>query len=86
MELVNTPVPVPLLVLVASAVVGPGVVLQQTPLALIVAFPPTVIVPPLVALIEVIADMAVVVTVDWVVNDCCAPYAVPPALMAYDLT
>ena len=60
-ELVNIPVPVLSVVLVLNAVVGPVVVLQHTPCAVTVAPPSLVIFPPLVAVLCVIADAAVVV-------------------------
>ena len=60
-ELVNIPVPVPSVVLVLNAVVGPVVVLQHIPLAVTVAPPSLVIFPPLVAVVCVIAAAAVVV-------------------------
>ena len=61
--LINVPVPVPSLVFVASAVVGFALVLQQTPLAVIVLPPWSVIVPPEVAMVAPISDAAVVVRV-----------------------
>ena len=60
-ELVNIPVPVLSVVLVLNAVVGPVVVLQHTPRAVTVAPPSLVIFPPLVAVVCVVADAAVVV-------------------------
>ena len=60
-ELVNVPVPVLSVVLVLNAAVGPVVVLQHTPRAVTVAPPSLVIFPPLVAVVCVIADAAVVV-------------------------
>ena len=60
-ELVKIPVPVPSVVLVLNAVVGPVVVLQHTPRAVTVAPPSLVTFPPLVAVVRVIADAAVVV-------------------------
>ena len=59
MELVNTPVPVPSVVLL-SAVVGFCNVLQQTPRAVIAPPPSLVIFPPVLADVPVIADTAVV--------------------------
>jgi hypothetical protein len=50
-ELVNIPVPVLSVVLVLNAVVGPDVVLQHTPRAVIIAPPSLVIFPPLVAVV-----------------------------------
>ena len=59
---VNTPVPVPSDV-VLSAVVGFADVLQHTPLAVTAAPPLEVTLPPLDAVVEVILDAGVVVTV-----------------------
>jgi len=61
MLLVNTPVPVPLLVLVGSAVVGLGSVFHTTPRAVIVAPPSLVMVPPLLAALVEIPEIGVVV-------------------------
>ena len=63
MLLVNAPVPVPLTVLVVKAIVGLAVVLQQIPLAVMVAPPSEVMFPPLVAVVAVMVDAAVVVSV-----------------------
>ena len=63
MLLVNAPVPVPLRVLVVKAIVGLIVVLQQIPLAVIVAPPSEVMFPPDVAVVAVMVDAAVVVSV-----------------------
>ena len=60
--LVNVPVPVPSVVLL-SEVVGLAVVLQQTPLAVTVAQPSKVTSPPEEAVVDVIEEMLVVVTV-----------------------
>ena len=65
-ELVNIPVPVPSMVLVLNAVVGPVVVLQHTPRVVTVAPPSLVTFPPLVAVVCVIADTAVVVRTETV--------------------
>jgi hypothetical protein len=84
MELVKAPVPVPSLVLVARATVGPVVVLQQTPRA-VTALPPSAeTFPPLVAAVAVIAEAAVVVRVGVVVvvKVISLPYAVPTLLVA----
>ena len=62
-ELVKAPVPVPSLVL-ESFTVGFVVVLQQTPLVVIVALPSLVILPPQTAVLAVIDDTAVVLMVD----------------------
>ena len=59
MELVKAPVPVPLVVL-ESDIVGFCDVLQQTPLAVIGLPPSDVIVPPLVAEMDVKAELCVV--------------------------
>ena len=61
------PVPVPLVVL-SLAVVGLADVLQHTPLAVIEVPPSEVTFPPLVALVAVIEDAAVVVTVGAIVE------------------
>ena len=77
MLLVNAPVPVPLKVLVVNAIVGFAVVLQQIPLAVMVAPLSDVMFPPLVAVMPVMADTAVVVSVGmvaaFVVNTLSAP-------------
>ena len=65
--LVKLPVPVPSVVLLLL-VVGLADVLQQTPLAVIGAPPSEVTFPPLDALVEVIEDTSVVVTVGAVVE------------------
>ena len=53
MLLVNSPVPIPSTVLVAKAIVGLIVVLQQIPLAVMVAPPSEVMFPPDVAVVVV---------------------------------
>jgi hypothetical protein len=63
MLLAKVPLPVPSVVLVARAIVGFAVVLQQTPRAVIVAPPLSVMFPPLVAVVDVIDVTAVVVRV-----------------------
>jgi len=63
MLLVNIPIPVPSVVLVDKAMVGFAVVLQQTPRTVTAAPPSALIVPPLVAVVDVIAVTAVVVMV-----------------------
>ena len=77
MLLVNAPVPLPSFVLVVNEVVGLTVVLQHIPLAVIVAPLSLVIFPPLVAVVLVMADAAVVVNVGieaaFVVNTLSAP-------------
>jgi len=62
-ELVKLPVPVPSVVLVLNEIVGFADVLQHTPRAVTVAPPSLVILPPLVAVVLVIEDAAVVVRV-----------------------
>jgi len=62
MLLVNTPVPVPSEVLL-SAVVGEPVVFQHTPRAVTASPPSLVTFPPLSAVVPVMLEMAVVVTV-----------------------
>ena len=84
--LVNDPVPLPLVVCVL-AVVGLPVVFQHTPLAVTVAPPSDVTLPPLAALVEVIdVTDAVVnvgrVTAAKVVNDTWFPYPVPAEFVA----
>ena len=63
MALVNIPVPVPSIVLVDKAMVGLAVVAQQTPRAVTVEPPSLVTLPPLAAVVIVIAVAAVVITV-----------------------
>ena len=78
--LVKVPVPVPSVVFVAKAVVGPVVVPQQTPLA-VTAFPESdVTLPPLVAVVAAI-DVASVVaaTVGGVIMG-----QVPHVILAFD--
>ena len=62
MELVNSPVPVPSLVQVFSTV-GSSDGLQQTPFAVTAVPPSEVMLPPPVAVVSVISEMAVVMTV-----------------------
>ena len=57
------PVPLPLLVMVGRAMVGPGDVLQQTPLTVTESPPAPVTFPPLVALVGVMEPTDEVVTV-----------------------
>ena len=76
MLLVKLPAPVPLTLLVAKAIVGLAVVLQQIPLVVIVAPPSEVMFPPDVAVVVVILLIVFVVTVGIlvnVVNVCCVP-------------
>jgi hypothetical protein len=61
--LVNTPVPVPSVVLVAKAIVGLGIVLQTTPLAVTVLPPSVITVPPHEAVLVAIELGKVVVSV-----------------------
>ena len=88
MLLVKLPVPVPLLVLVASAMVGFGAGLQTTPRAVTAAPPSEEMVPPLLAVAVPMALTAVVLSVGVavVVKETSFPYAIPPELMAYALT
>ena len=84
MVLVNKPVPVPSSVLL-PLMVGFADVLQQIPLAVIGAPPSEVTFPPLDALVEVIEDTVVVVTVGAVVDVVkviLLPYAVPALFAA----
>ena len=62
-ELGNVPVPVPSVVLVDKATVGPVVVLQQTPRAVTAMSPWLVTLPPEVAVVVAIGATAVVVIV-----------------------
>ena len=76
MLLVNVPVPVPSTVLVVNAIVGLALVLQQIPLAVMVAPPSEVMFPPDVAVVVVMLLIVFVVTVGIVVNVvnvCCVP-------------
>ncbi len=61
-ELVNVPVPVPSVVW-GSVIVGFAEILQQTPRAVTAAPPASVTFPPLDAVVEVILETALVVTV-----------------------
>ena len=85
--LVKLPVPLPSLVLELS-VVGFDVVLQQTPMAVTVAPPSDVTLPPQRALVEVIEDtefvvtVGVVVDVGFVVKLTFEPYEVPLLFVA----
>ena len=90
MLLVKDPVPVPSLVWL-PVITGEVAMLQQTPLAVTVAPPSDVTLPPLVAAVEVIFVTAAVVTVggfpaDGVVKDNSFPYEVPSQLVAKALT
>ena len=62
MELAKLPVPVPSVVLL-FAIVGPVLIFQHTPWAVMVAPPSSVMLPPEVAVVWVITDAAVVVRV-----------------------
>ena len=82
------PVPLPSVVWL-SAIVGLAVVLQHIPLAVTLAPPLEVTLPPLVAVVKVMSVTEVVVTVASigdVVNDNWFPYEVPLLLVAYALT
>ena len=61
MLLMNDPIPDPLLVLVVRAIVGFWLVLQQIPRAVMVAPPSSVTLPPLLAVVAVIAETGLVV-------------------------
>ena len=63
-ELVNAPVPEPLLVFHGLETVGSGVVDQHTPRADTVKPPVAVTLPPPEAVVDVMADIAVVVTAE----------------------
>ena len=86
--LVNVPVPVPSEVLLLL-IVGPVVVLQHTPRAVIGDPPSDVIVPPAMAAVVAIPLGVVVVrltmTVSGVMNATSLPYTVPLAFVAYAL-
>jgi hypothetical protein len=60
---VKVPVPVPSVVFVLKDTVGPGLVDQTTPRAVINAPPSDVMLPPLLAPVEVISPIVVVVKV-----------------------
>jgi len=62
MALVKLPVPVPFVVLLFK-IVGEGEVFQHTPRAVMSAPPSFVTLPPLTALVEVIQEAVVVVTI-----------------------
>ena len=64
---VNSPIPVPSDVFVTRSAVGPGLVLQHTPLADTAAPPLAVTLPPLIAVDEVILVTEAVVTVGIVI-------------------
>ena len=90
---VNVPPPVPLVVLVVSAIVGPDVVLQQMPRAITGVPPSELIFPPEVAGVAAIALAAVVVSVGStgfadmvVVKVTSLPYEVPSLFVANALT
>ena len=87
MALVNVPMPVPSVVLVDKAIVGFAVVLQQTPRTVTDAPPSLLMVPPLAAVVDVMAVTAVViivgiVEVDVVVKTESPPYDVPTLFVA----
>ncbi|MBK7712987.1 MAG: hypothetical protein IPJ37_20165 [Bacteroidales bacterium] len=85
----NVPVPVPSEVLVTKSTVGLAVVDQQIPLAVTAAPPSVEIFPPEAAVLNEIAETAVVARVgttsSLVVTDTSFPYAVPTLLVAYAL-
>jgi hypothetical protein len=86
MLLGKVPVPVPLLVLVLSAMVGFSNVLHTTPRAVTDAPPLELTVPPLLALVPLMLLTAVVVRVGGLalllVKESWLPYAVPTELVA----
>ena len=89
-ELVNTPEPLPSVVFVL-AVVGFADVLQHTPRAVTFAPPLSLMFPPLLTVVAVIALNAVVLIVGFViavpvVKLISSPYAVPALLVAYART
>jgi hypothetical protein len=63
MEEENAPGPEPLFVFVVNATVGFCAVLQTNPLAVTAALPPTITLPPPLAVVDVTPVIAVVVTV-----------------------
>ena len=67
MALVNVPMPVPSFVFVDRATVGFAIVLQQTPRTVTGAPPSALIVPPLVAVVLVMAVTGVVIMVGMLV-------------------
>ena len=82
------PVPLPSVVLVVSAAVGPGDVLQQTPRTVTDEPPSLLILPPLCAdvfVIKLSAEVLIWATLS-VVKLNSAPYAVPTPLVAYART
>ena len=87
MLLAKVPVPVPSDVLVLKAVVGPDVVLQQTPRTVTVAPPSEVMFPPEVAVVDPMALAATVLSTGavglaMVVKLISSPYSVPTELVA----
>ena len=78
MALVNVPIPVPLVVLVGKAIVGFGVVLQQTPRTVTAAPPSELITPPLPAVVLVMAVTGVVVITSMVEVDAVVKTESPP--------
>jgi hypothetical protein len=82
--LVNDPMPVPFVDLVASSMVGFAVVLQQMPLTVTGSPPSEVIFPPLKAVVNVTSDKGVEVRVGIVIvlNCISDPYPVPALLVA----
>ena len=85
---IKLPVPLPSVVLVVSAAVGPGEVLQQTPRAVTAEPPSLLILPPLradVFVIKLSAEVLIWATLS-VVKLNSAPYAVPTPLVAYART
>ena len=76
MLLVNVPVPVSSEVLLSS-MVGLADVLQQTPLAVTSVLPPEVTFPPLEAVVVVMEDTSVVVTVGVVAEEVVSVLSLP---------
>jgi len=69
MALVKVPIPVPSVVFVVSAIVGLAAVPQQTPRTVMGDPPSEVTFPPLVAVVDVMAVAAVVVTEDRIAGE-----------------
>ena len=78
MALANIPVPAPSIVLVGNAIVGFAVVLQQTPRTVTAAPPSLLMLPPLAAVVDVMAVTAVVVIVGMVEVDAVVKTESPP--------
>ena len=74
----NVPIPPPSVVLVDKAMVGFTLVLQQTPRTVTAAPPSVLIVPPLAAVVDVMAVTAVVIIVGIVEVDVVVKTESPP--------